>query len=208
MVVAVGRHAGDSPVVDSWGAENEGYIASRRSNGWRLSREYMAEVVATIREHDPLDRPVVINHAQHFVMDRRWQAALADSDVLGQSVYPFRNYRVPGRRFVVNIMEIGPLMPNYAYQARQARAAGRQFWVTELQAEPWTDEDARLISPGNPSPNLSPERMARNVEYARRSGAERVYLWGAEWWLYQGVRFGDWRWLDAAKSAVARSQAK
>ncbi|MCL4242643.1 MAG: beta-galactosidase [Dehalococcoidia bacterium] len=202
MVVAVVRHVGDSPVVDSWGAENEGYIASPRSNDWTLSREYVAEVAATIREHDPLDRPVAINHAQHFVMDRRWKDALADGDILGQSLYPFRNYEALGRGFVVNIMEIGPLMPNYAYQAREARAAGKQLWVTELQAEPWTDEDARLVTPEDPSPNLSPGRLATNIAYARRTGAERIYLWGAEWWLYEGDRFGDWRWVEQARAAV------
>lgn len=202
MVVAVVRHVGERAVVDSWGAENEGYIASPRSNDWSLSREYVAEVVATIREHDPLDRPVAINHAQHFVMDRRWKDALADSDVLGQSMYPFRNYSLPGWRFVVNIMEIGPLMPNYAYQARTAREDGKSFWVTELQAEPWTDEDARLLSPANPSPNLTPEKLRRNVKYARQTGAGRVYLWGAEWWLYQGERFNDWRWTEAAAAEI------
>lgn len=202
MVVEVVRHVGERPVVDSWGAENEGYIASPRSNDWTLSREYVAEVVATIREHDPLDRPVAINHAQHFVMDRRWKDALADGDVLGQSLYPFRNYSVPGWKFVVNIMEIGPLMPNYAYQARTAREAGKAFWVTELQAEPWTDDDARLLSPDSPSPNLTPEKLRRNVKYARQTGAERVYLWGAEWWLYQGERFNGWRWTKAARAAI------
>lgn len=206
MVAEVVRHVGDSPVVDSWGAENEGYIASHRSNEWVLRREYVAEVAATIREHDPLKRPVSINHAQHFVMDRRWRHALEDGDVLGQSLYPFRNVDVLAWSFVVNIMEIGPLMPNYAHQAREARGAGKEFWVTELQAEPWTDEDARLISPRNPSANLTPGRLLRNVEYARRTGASRVYLWGAEWWLYQGEEFDDWRWLEAAKGAIARGR--
>ena len=208
MVAAVVRHVGDSPVVDSWGAENEGYIASPRSNDWTLSREYVAEVAATIREHDPLDRPVAINHAQHFVMDRRWKDALADGDILGQSLYPFRNYEALGRGFVVNIMEIGPLMPNYAFQAREARAAGKQFWVTELQAEPWTDEDARLVTPEDPSPNLSPGRLVKNIAYARRTGAERIYLWGAEGWLYQGDRFGDWRWVEQARAAVRRGEGR
>ncbi len=202
MVVAVVRHVGERRVVDSWGAENEGYIASPRSQDWTLSREYVAEVVATIREHDPLDRPVAINHAQHFVMDRRWKDALADGDLLGQSLYPFRNYGVPGWRFVVNIMEIGPLMPNYAYQARTARESGKEFWVTELQAEPWTDDDARLLSPANPSPNLTPQKLRRNVRYGRQTGAERVYLWGAEWWLYQGEQFGDWSWAKTATDAI------
>jgi hypothetical protein len=46
----------------------------------------------------------------------------------------------------------------------------------------------------------------RNIDYARRTGASRVYLWGAEWWLYQGEEFDDWRWLEAAKGAIARGR--
>jgi hypothetical protein len=144
----------------------------------------------------------VINHAQHYVYDRRWRDALADGDVLAQSLYPRRNYSVFGREFVVDIMQLGWLMPNYAYQARVARAAGKEFWVTELQAEPWTDGDARLITPDRPSPNLSPGTLVKNVEYARRTGATRIYLWGAEWWLYQLERFGDGRWLEAVREVV------
>jgi len=41
------------------------------------------------------------------------------------------------------------------------------------------------------------------VAYARRTGAERIYLWGAEWWLYQEHRFGDGQWLEAARAAAA-----
>lgn len=203
MVAAVTARLAGRPEIDSWTAENEGYIASHRARNWSLGRDYVAEVAAAIRANDPLGRPVAINHAQHYVMDRRWKAALADADVLAQSLYPRRNYVLAGRHVVIDILQIGWLMPNYAYQARTARAAGKQFWVTELQAEPWTDGDARLISPANPSKNLSPATMLKNVDYARRTGAERVYLWGAEWWLYQLERFGDGRWVDAAREAVA-----
>jgi len=197
MARTVVARLSSSSAVDSWAAENEPYIFSHRTFEYALSREYVAELAEVIRANDPQGRPVAINHAQHFVMDRRWKDALEDGDVLAQSMYPFRNMEVLGFEFVVNIMEIGPLMPNYAHQAREAREAGKQFWVTELQAEPWTDYDSRLISPEAPSANLSPEKVARTVEYARKSGAERVYLWGAEWWLYQDEKFGDGRWLEA-----------
>lgn len=202
MVEAVTRHLAGRPEIDSWTAENEGYIASHRAHRYTLGRDYVAEVAATIRANDPLGRPVVINHAQHYVYDRRWRDALADGDVLAQSLYPRRNYSAFGREFVVDIMQLGWLMPNYAYQARVARAAGKEFWVTELQAEPWTDGDARLITPDRPSPNLSPGTLVKNVEYARRTGATRIYLWGAEWWLYQLERFGDGRWLEAVREVV------
>ncbi len=201
MVEAAARHLAGRPEIDSWTAENEGYIASHRARHFSLSREYVAEVAATIRRADPLGRPVVINHAQHYVFDRRWRDALADADVLGQSMYPRRNYFVAGRHLVIDIMQLGWLMPNYAYQAREAAALGKEFWVTELQAEPWTDGDARLIGPERPSPNLSPATMLGNVVYARRTGAQRVYLWGAEWWLYQLERYGDGRWIAAARTA-------
>ena len=48
----------------------------------------------------------------------------------------------------------------------------------------------------------------KNIAYARRTGAERIYLWGAEWWLYQGDRFGDWRWVEQARAAVRRGEGR
>ena len=203
MVDQVVRRLAGHPALDSWGAENEGLIASGRSDDWRLSREYLQQVVSTIDRADPARLPIVINHAQHFVMDKRWQQALEDADVLGQSMYPRRNVDLLSWTVQVNIMELGWLMPNYAHQAAEARDRGKQFWVTELQAEPWTDYDARLITPSEPSENLSPEKFRQNIGYARRSGAERVYLWGAEWWLYQAEFFGDRRWLEVARDASA-----
>ncbi len=161
MVASVVQHFAGRPVIDSWGAENEPYIVSERNGRYTLSREYVAEVVATIRANDPRDRPAMINHGQHFVMDQRWKNALADADVLGQSLYPRRNEHFFGADIVVNVLELGPLMPNYAYQARMAHEAGKEFWVAELQGEPWTDTDSRLISPEHPSANLSPQEFRR-----------------------------------------------
>ncbi|MGE3074601.1 MAG: beta-galactosidase [Dehalococcoidia bacterium] len=207
MVTTVVQHFAGSPVIDSWGAENEPYIESERNDRYSLGRDYVAEVVDTIHANDPQGRPVMINHGQHFVMDRRWQDALADSDILGQSLYPRRNEHLFGVPIVVNVLELGPLMPNYAYQARKAHEEGKQFWIAELQGEPWTDTDSRLISPEHPSANLSPKSFAENITYARKTGADRVYLWGAEWWLYEWEFFSDGRWLDAAHDAIASDGA-
>jgi hypothetical protein len=171
-----------------------------------LGREYVAELAEVIRAGDPLGRPVSINHAQHFVFDRRWKWALEDSDALAASIYPYRNVSYFGIDGVVNILELGPLNTNYAHQAREAHRAGKQFWVTEMQGEPWTDGDARLISPDAPSPNLSPGKLRKSIAYGRRTGADRVYLWGAEWWLFQRDRYGDSEWMDTAREAFAEAE--
>jgi hypothetical protein len=203
MIDATVRHTAPSPAIDSWGADNEPYVPSNRATGWQLSRAFVQREVATIRAADPQHRPVTINHGQHFVFDRRWQDALTDSDVLSVSLYPFRNYDVLGWQTVVPILEIGPLAPNYAYQARNALQAGKAYWITEMQAEPWFEDDPRQHTPANPSPNLTPAKFQRTLAYARRTGASRVYLWGAEWWLFQADRFGDDSWLAAARAAIA-----
>lgn len=205
MIEAAVAHFSQSGAIDAWGADNEPYVPSLRASNWSLSREFVQKEVAAIRANDPLGRPVSINHGQHFVFDRRWKHALADADVLAQSLYPWRNYDIPGRTLVVPILEIGPLAPNYSYQARLAREQGRNFWITEMQAEPWVDGDIRLVSPERPSANLTEANFRKNIDYARRVGADRIYLWGAEWWLYQRVRYGDARWWNLGRAAIEGS---
>ena len=207
MVAAVVDYVAASPAIDAWQAENEPYVDSQRLGLLVARARLRGGRVATIRAHDTRSRPVSINHAQHWVFDQRWRDALADSDVLAASLYPYRNHNMLGIRYVVNIVELGPLGSNYRLQGRLAHQAGKQFWITELQAEPWTDSDARLISPQHPSPNLSPAKLRQNIDYGRRAGADRLYLWGAEWWLFQEERDGDSRWIDTVRAAVGESEA-
>lgn len=202
MVEAVVAHVSGSPAIEAWNADNEPYVPSLRAEDWELSREFVRAERDAIRANDPQARTISINHAQHFVFDRRWKDALADGDALAASVYPFRTVEVLGRKFVIAIPELGPLEPNYAHQARSAHAVGKPFWLTELQAEPWVDEDIRLVGPSNPSPNLTVANFRKNIEYARRSGADRVYLWGAEWWLFQRQQYNDNTWWDLARAAI------
>lgn len=200
---AVVRHASSSPAIEAWAAENEPFIDSHRAHRWSLGADYVAAAAATIRAADPERRPVLVAHARHFVFDDRWRGALAVGDILGASLYPYRNGSLPGLDFAVPILELGPLTPNYAYEAREARAAGRDYWLTELQAEPWEDNDIRRISPQTPAVSLSPGKLRKNLDYARRTGASRVYLWGAEWWLFQQLRYGDASWFEVVRPALA-----
>lgn len=204
MARAVFEHVRGSPAIEAWGAENEPYIPSKRANWWVLGRDYVQELLSMLRE-DPDGRPIVINQGQHHLFDRfeaQWRSAIEDADVVAVSLYPFRNFDVLGRRLVVPIVELGPFVPNYAYQAREAHNAGDDYWITEMQAEPWAVRDARLYTPADPSPNLTPAKLERNIDYARRSGASRVYLWGAEWWLMQADRYGDNAWLELGRRAI------
>ena len=203
VVAVVVAHAANSRVVEGWLAENEPYLGSPRAHRWRLDRDYVREVVAAIHANDPRTRPVVINHAEKLVFDQRWRRALEDADILAGSIYPFRIWNVPWGKHVQSILELGPLTPNYAERGRDARAIGKQYWLTEMQAEPWGDPDIRLNTPEHPARDLTPGRFRKNLDYARRTGASRVYLWGAEWWLFQRERYGDDRWWNMGREALS-----
>ena len=74
-------------------------------------------------------------------------------------------------------------------------------------AEPWADGDIRYVTPSDPADDMTPQNFERNVEYARRTGATRVYLWGAEWWLLQEQKYGDSAWMTLARQAIAHGEA-
>lgn len=204
---AVARYSG-SPVIDAWGAENEPYVPTPRASEWRLGRDYIQQLIGVIREVDPAGRPVVVSHGQRWVFDRFedwWRRILEDADVLAVSAYPVRSFSLFGRDVAVPVFRLfGPLMPNLANQARESRAAGREYWITELQAEPWARPDVRRYSPAAPPPGFDPGTLRDNIALARRSGAGRVYLWGAEWWLLQEERHGDGRYLAAAREVLSQ----
>ncbi len=202
MVRATVAHVAASPAIDSWGADNEPYVTSRRADRWALSRELVQAEVAAIREADPGKRPVSIGHAQIFAGDTRWRGIIEDGDAMAVSIYPFRNGHLAGRPMIFPIMEMGPLTPNFPYHAREAAAAGAAFWITEMQAEPWAEGDIRLFTPSKPSPNLDAGKFRRSIDYARRTGASRVYLWGSEWWLFTEERQGDSRWMELGRAVI------
>ncbi|PIP32050.1 hypothetical protein COX24_00315 [bacterium (Candidatus Gribaldobacteria) CG23_combo_of_CG06-09_8_20_14_all_37_87_8] len=72
-------------------------------------------------------------------------------------------------------------------------------WGTELQAEPWAPGPLHLQTKEELEKTMSPKRLINNIQYAKKAGLERVYLWGVEWWAYEKERGNDWYWEYAKK---------
>lgn len=189
----------DVDVIDAWQVENEPFLpAAGRTAGWRISPDLLAREVAVTRDADPRHRPIVVNHSSRTVFDQVWRQALAAGDVLAQNVYTRRplDPRLPIR--YRNDYALGPLAPNLRRQMASAHRQGKRFWITELQAEPWERLDILTARPEQIG-SISPQRLRRNLALAAASGAGRVYLWGAEWWLWLAERRADRRYLELAR---------
>jgi hypothetical protein len=110
--------------------------------------------------------------------------ALAAGDALGLDLYidspstPLR-FTNPDLRSVWKQQAID-------FWAVEAKAQGKQLWLAEMQAQPWSS------SPGYTQANL----LASAVDY-RQEPLQVVLLWGVETWLQ------DPAWMAAANHAMA-----
>ncbi|MBI2761888.1 MAG: hypothetical protein HYX51_10750 [Chloroflexi bacterium] len=188
----------DHDIIDAWQVENEPFLpAAGRTVGWKFSPGLLEREIAVVRDSDPRNRPIAVNHSSQTAFDRWWLPALNAADVFAQNIYT----RVPSRRApwrYWNRHLFGPFAPALRRQALVARRLGKEFWVTELQAEPWENADLRRLE-SSAIGSISPERMRSNLELARRTTASRIYLWGAEWWCYMADKRGDGRYLALAR---------
>jgi hypothetical protein len=93
-------------------------------------------------------------------------------------------------------------MPPGFFKARafwQGRTSA-DFFISELQGEPWfAGTNALSTSIKEQELTMNPKRLQVNMEVAERTGASRVYLWGAEWWYYMKEKNSDARYWEVAK---------
>ncbi|MEX2080964.1 MAG: hypothetical protein WEC33_05060, partial [Dehalococcoidia bacterium] len=113
-------------------------------------------------------------------------------------VYPIRWTDMAGLFVAYPSLMSGPFAPNLPAQAEFARGQGKDLWLTEMQAEPWEDRSLQELGGDEPQA-FSTGDFEENIEIARRSGANRAYLWGAEWWYYRARYHGDGAYQDVAE---------
>jgi hypothetical protein len=228
---AAARHLSAHPAVEALQVENEPYVNYRpnrflrligrerygpgdakalhilfirlswNATTWYIREPFLAREVATVRAAAPGKR-IVLTHASWLRTDRDWRSLLHMGDVLGQSVYTKRQ-QGPWPWFYLLPFHMGPLSPDLPGQARAAAQGGKEFWITELQAEPFEAAGVDIRRPSAPTGSFGPRWLEDNVRLARRSGATRVYLWGVEWWLYLRAMRADPSLCDAARALFA-----
>jgi hypothetical protein len=187
----------DYGAIDSWQVENEPFLpAAGRTVGWKFDEATLRKEIGAVMGSDPRHRPIVINHSSTSLFDRAWMRALRLGDVLAQDIYTRRPSPGGPLRYG-NPHALGPLGPPLFVQSVLARRFGRRFWITELQAEPWENKPLPELQPDEIG-SISPQRIERNLALAARTGADRIYLWGAEWWRAQYLR-GDVRYWELAR---------
>lgn len=61
----------------------------------------------------------------------------------------------------------------------------------ELQAEPWGPEPTKNLSVDEQNKSLSPQRLRKNINFAKQIGLKEIYFWGGEFWYWRKEHFND-----------------
>lgn len=176
------------PALELWQVENEAFIRFEFGECEGFDRDAVYEEIDLVRELDQT-RKIVMTDSGELAS---WRRPSKLGDILGTTMY--RIVRTPGGSiFSYDWLPAG----FYRLKARFWDKPESEFFVSELQAEPWfTDSNPLDTSIEEMEETMNPKRLEKHLDYASRVGASRVYLWGVEWWYYMKYDRDDSRYWD------------
>jgi hypothetical protein len=178
--------------------ENEPFIDFEFGKCKNFDENLVSQEVALVRSLDSKHKIMLTDSGEMGF----WFGASGLSDILGTTVY--RIVKTPGG----HVWGYGWL-PAGSYKLK-ARLLGKDydnFFVSELQAEPWLNgahpNDLQILEQEK---TMSVVRLQNALNYTSHIGASRAYLWGVEWWYWMREKQGDARyWKIVGEAASCKS---
>lgn len=191
----------DNRAIWAWQVENEPFF--RFGQCPARDTEFLKREVELVRSLD--DRPIVVTDSGEWSF---WFTTAGIADIPGTTMYKRVWFSFPDFLKTLFLDKwtgfyvYYPFPPKF-YQAK-ADLVGRVFHkeviVTELQAEPWGPVLLYELPVEEQSKTMDLEKFKEMIEFARKSGFSRFYLWGSEWWYWMKTVQNDSRiWDEAGK---------
>lgn len=180
------------PALVAWQVENEAMFPFGDCPWYDTS--FLKREVALVKAMDPT-RPVVVTDSGELSL---WWKAASIGDVVGTTLYRDAWFSEFDRTLTY------PLPA--AYYGRKAWLVktlfGKPVWNVELQAEPWGRSLLYDLPLEEQRTLMTPEKFRGIIAYAKRTGLDTFYLWGAEWWYAMKEKHHDPVLWEAAREVL------
>lgn len=180
----------DSPALYAWQVENEPLLQFGACPWY--DEDFWRREIAFVKINDE-DHPVVTTDSGELSF---WiRSSLSGADIVGVTTYE----KVWQQQLH---MYVNYIFPPVFYHRRAEIAKGlfgRDVIGTELQAEPWCANSIMNSSLKEQAKTMDLKQFKKNVEFARKTGIDTFYFWGAEWWYYMKETNDDPSIWDEAK---------
>lgn len=175
MLQAVVLHYHDEDVIKGWQVENEPFFIFGLCP-W-ASADFVKKEVDLVKSLDESRRPVIISDSGEGPF---WFRAAKIGDIVGITMYKKVWVSQLGFYFTY------PFPPVFYHRKAQIidKLFHKDVICVELQAEPWAPQLLYDTPPVEQEKTMNLTQFKYNVDFAKRTGLKKFYLWGAEWWYW------------------------
>ncbi len=181
-----------NPALLYWQVENEPFL--NFGECITMDPQTLAQEIGLVKSLDPA-HPVLTTDGGEFGY---WYQAAGAGDVFGTTMYRrvhsdrfgYIDYHLPPEYFRIKDAFIHLLI----------REPTKPFIVIELGAEPWLLHQLYETSLTDQLRVFDLTYFKDTIGYAKATGFDDYYLWGAEWWYWMKVKHGDSSFWDYAKT--------
>lgn len=168
------EHYRNNPAVEIWQVENEPFF--RFGECAPLTADELHREVALVKQTDP-NHPTLVADSGELTL---WNTTARAGDLFGMTMY-----RVVWNQYLGYLNYDWLPAAFYRLKLWLVDRPLRSSFIVELQAEPWAqNESLEQMSIEDQKKSMNLARLKNNIEYARRVGVPRAYLWGGEWWSW------------------------
>jgi hypothetical protein len=178
----------NSPAIKYWQVENEPFFPFGECP-W-TDKGFVKEEIQKVKLLDSQKRPIVISDSGEGSL---WVVAAQLGDIVGTTMYKkvWFSFSWEKRMFPFLPQKFGfyasyPFPPTFYWRKAQYvnKIFGKKVIVVELQAEPWGPKLLYDTPLQEQMKTMNLEQFKENVEFAKRTGLQEFYFWGAEWWYW------------------------
>ena len=186
----------DNLTIKMWQIENEPFLFFGECPN--RGKDFFEKEIATVKSIDST-RPVIATDSGEFGL---WYKAAKMGDVFGTTMYRKVHTRALGWLFENIEYPIGP--EYFRLKEKIVRFLindyNKRFIVIELQGEPWSPTELQDRTYEDQMELFSFDYFTDTIKYAKETGFDEYYLWGAEWWYFIKEKYNDSRYWDFAKT--------
>jgi len=178
-----------SEAIWAWQVENEPFFPFGECP-W-TDVDFLKKEINLVKSLDP-ERPIIISDSGEFSF---WITAAKLGDLVGTTLHRkvwFREIE----RYVTY-----PFPPIFYWRKAQIikNFFGKEVICVELQAEPWGPTLLYDSPLEEQKKTMNLEQFKKNIEFAKKTGFDTFYLWGAEWWYWMKIKQNQPEIWDEAK---------
>jgi len=180
--------------IKMWQVENEPFFPFGECLD--IKKKTLDQEIATVRKLDA--RPILVQDSGEGGF---WFPSYRAGDKLGISMYRKIWYNFWGA-FLGNFIYFQYPLAHWSYKIKAdlVHVPYQDIIVTELQAEPWGPGINSTLSEEEKNKSMSRTDFIDTLNYAQKAGFKDLYLWGAEWWLWEKEYNNNPYFWDTAKA--------